>query len=177
MTSFVHTDYPTQHAGVARFEAAFESARALRQDFNGTKGLAAMLLAAVVAALLVVADQMIDTWADGQLLAAWVALWAVGFAALALFAGSARNLAQRLVRSLDAWSQAIAEARADQRLWAIAKTDPRIMADLQAALSRHASEESKVEAPAAEATFSPYASMRVPSLNSPKGRAHLSYYL
>lgn len=175
MTSFVHTDFPTQHAGIARVEAAIESARELRKDFNGTKGLAAMLLAAVVAALLVVADQLIGTWADGHLLAAWVALWAVGFAALALFASTARNLARRLVAALDAWSERIAQARADERLWAIARTDPRIMADLQAAMSRQAAE--TPQAAATVASFVPYTSPRVPSLDARKGRAHLSYFL
>jgi hypothetical protein len=45
-----------------------------------------MLLAAMVSALIVVADQLIDSWADGDLLAAWVVLWVVGFAAVALLA-------------------------------------------------------------------------------------------
>jgi hypothetical protein len=175
MTSFVHTDYPSQHAGVARVEAAIESARALRKDLNGTKGLAAMLLAAVVAALLVVADQVIDTWADGHLLAAWVAMWSVGFAALALFAGAARNAARRVVAALDAWSHRIAQARADERLMSIARNDPRIMSDLQAAISRHSAETSELPAVAPVASFEPYAS--VPSLTSSKGRAHLSYYM
>ncbi|HSV53271.1 MAG TPA: hypothetical protein VLJ57_14225 [Burkholderiaceae bacterium] len=176
MTSFVHTDFPTHHAGIARVEAAIESARELRKGFNGTKGLAAMLLAAVVSALLVVADQVIVTWADGQLLAAWIALWAIGFAALALFAGSARRVACRVVAALDAWSHRVAQARADERLWDIALTDPRIMSDLQAAMTRHAAETSDVAA-APVASFEPYTSPRIPSLDSRKGRAHLSYFL
>ena len=44
------------------------------------RGLATMLLAAVVAALVVVADRVIDNWADGHLLLAWVMLWVVVFA-------------------------------------------------------------------------------------------------
>ena len=96
-----------------------------------------MLLAAMVSALVVVADQLIDTWADGHLMVAWVALWVVGFAALALFAGAARKLAVTAVGSLDAWSRGVAKTRADERLWAIAKTDPRLMADLTAATARN----------------------------------------
>lgn len=133
MASFIQPSFPTQHLGVARIGSAAE---ALRRGFDSTKGLSAMLLAAMVSALVVVADQLIETWADGHLMVAWVALWLVGFAALALFAGAARKLAVTVVSALDAWSERIARARADERLWAIARTDPRVMADLTAAMSR-----------------------------------------
>jgi hypothetical protein len=133
---FVHTAYPTKHPGVARMEQAVQTARGLRSRFDGTRGLAAMLLAAVVAALLVVADQMIDTWAEGHLLAAWVALWAVGFAAIGLLAGTVRSLSGRVIRALDAWSARVAQARADERLWAIAQSDARVMAELKVAMAR-----------------------------------------
>lgn len=179
MTSFVNIDYPTVHPGVARFEAVVASARSAGKGFNATKGLAVMLLAAIGAALLVVADQVVDTWADGHLLAAWVALWAVGIAALALFAGSVRSLFKRLVARLDAWSYRVAQARADQRLWAIAKSDPRVMADLQAAIAR-GTPESEDAAKVEQATafsFADYASLRVPDAAARRGRAHLSYYL
>jgi hypothetical protein len=136
MASFVHVEYPTEHPGVARAEAVVAAAQDFRRGFDTTKGLAAMLLAAVASALLVVADQVIDTWADGHLLMAWVALWAVGFVAIGLFAGTARSLALRTVAALNAWSARTAQARADQRLWSIAQTDSRVMADLQTALSR-----------------------------------------
>lgn len=136
MTSFVHIDYPQAHPGVTRFENAVVSARQLRQGFDGTKGLAAMLLAAMVAALLVVADQLVDTWADGHLLAAWVVLWIIGFAATALLARPARRAARGVVSGLDAWSRSVAQRRADARLWAIAEQDPRVMADLKAAMTR-----------------------------------------
>lgn len=136
MTSFVHTDYPAQHPGVVRMENVIASAGRMRKGFDGTRGLAAMLLAAMVAALVVVADQLVDTWADGHLLAAWVVLWMVGFAATALFADTARHLAKRTVAGLDAWSQRVARARADARLLDLAHKDSRVMADLQAAMTR-----------------------------------------
>lgn len=136
MTSFVHVDYPQQHPGVARVEAAIQAAGSLRQGFDGTRGIAALLLAAVVSALLVLADRMVDSWADGRLMAAWVVLWLVAFAAMALFAAPARRLAVLLVQRLDGWSQRVARDRADQRLWAAAQSDPRVMADLKAAVAR-----------------------------------------
>ena len=136
MTSFIQPSFPTEHAGVVRVEAALSAAGALRRGFDSTKGLSTMLLAAMVSALLVVADQLIETWADGHLMVAWIALWLVGFAAIAIFAGAARRLAAAAMASLDEWSRAIADARADERLWRLAKGDPRVMADLQAAITR-----------------------------------------
>ncbi len=136
MTSFVNIQYPAEHPGVVRFEAALGAARQLRSGFDSSKGLAALLLAAVVAAVVVVADQLVESWADGQLLVMWVALWAVAFSAMALFAGTARRLATRVVAALDAWSRTIAQARADMRMWEAAKSDPRVMADLRVAMAR-----------------------------------------
>jgi hypothetical protein len=133
MASFLHPSYLARHPGVARIDSAVG---AVRGGFDSTKGLSAMLLAAMVSALVVVADQLIETWADGHLMVAWVALWLVGFVALAVFAGAARKLAVTVVGALDAWSARVAQARADERLWAIAKTDPRVMADLSAAMAR-----------------------------------------
>jgi hypothetical protein len=95
-----------------------------------------MLLAAIVAAFVVVADQMMATWADGHLLAAWVTLWAVAFAAVGLFAGVSKSLAIQAKQALNAWSTSMARRRSDERLWAIAQTDARLMSELQSALSR-----------------------------------------
>lgn len=136
MTSFIQPSFPSQHTGVVRIESALATVRAMRQGFDSTRGLSVMLLAAMVSALVVVADQLIDTWADGHLLAAWVALWLIGFAALAMFSAPARRVAVTVVSALNAWSARLARARADERLWALAKADPRVMADLDAARSR-----------------------------------------
>lgn len=106
------------------------------RSFDGARSLAALLLAAAVAALVVVADRLISTWADGHLLLAWVALWVVVFAGLALFAGTARSLARRTMRTLDGWSQGMAQARAEARLWDVARSDPRLMGELMQARMR-----------------------------------------
>lgn len=134
--SFVHVEYPSRHGAIARYEGVIASFTSLRKSLSKLGGLAAVLLAAMVSALLVVADQLIDTWVEGHLLAAWVLLWVIGFAAVALLAPAARGLARRLVGGLDAWSQRVARRRADERLWELARKDPRIMADLQAARTR-----------------------------------------
>lgn len=147
MTSFVHVHYPAEHPGVARAESVIAAARQMRRQFDGTRGLAAVLLAAVVSALVVAADRLVESWADGGLLFAWVALWAVAFAAIALFAGATRRTAHRVVRTLDAWSYRIAQKRADERLWSAAQSDPRVMADLQAAMTRSQAPAASVAAP------------------------------
>lgn len=107
-----------------------------RRSLDGARSLATMLLAAVVAALVVIADRLISTWADGHLLLAWVILWVVVFAGTALFAGTARQLASRAVMALDGWSKSVADKRAEARLWEIAKADPRMMAELVSARQR-----------------------------------------
>lgn len=145
MTSFVNVKYPAEHPGVVRLESALAAAGQLKKQVSGTRGLATLLLAAMVAAATVVAYQVMDSVAEGHLLVIWIALWAIAFAALALFAGVARRLAARAVQSLNAWSHAIAQARADVRLWEAAKADPRVMADLQMAITRHEGDFDAVE--------------------------------
>ena len=107
-----------------------------RRHFDGARGLAAMLLAAVVAALVVVADQVIESWVDGHVFLAWVLLWAVVFAATLVFAGTARRMGMRVMAALNQWSLSAAQRRAEARLWEIAKTDPRVMGELMAAQQR-----------------------------------------
>lgn len=103
------------------------------RGIDGSRSLAGMLLAAVVAALLVVADQLIETWADGHLLVVWVALWTVAFAALALLAPPLRQLADGAAVTLTRWSKARAARRADEAMLRVAEQDYRIMRDLQVA--------------------------------------------
>ena len=85
---------------------------------------------------MVVAYQVMDSVAEGHLLAMWMALWIVAFAALALFAGVTRQLAARAKSGLDAWARNRAQARADLRLWTMAKQDSRLMTELQVAMTR-----------------------------------------
>lgn len=105
---------------------------------DGSRTLAGMLLAAVMAALLVVADQLIDTWADGHLLAAWVVLWTVAFAALALLAPPLRHVAASTAGSLTRRLAGMRAAQAEARMWELASHDPRVMEEIHAAIARHA---------------------------------------
>ncbi len=103
---------------------------------SSSKTLANLLLAAGVAAWVVGVDQMIDSWAESHAVAAWLALWAVAVLAIVVLRGLTRHLAQNLMNGLDAWSAHVARCRADERLWLLAKSDPRLMSDLQVAMDR-----------------------------------------
>ena len=137
MTRFVNIEFAKDHPGVVRLESAIASAQHIGRGFSGKSGAATLLLSAIAAAVMVVAYEVMDSVAEGHLLVMWIALWMAAFVSLAVFAIPARNLTTRLKVGLDGWSRALAEARADERLWAAAKTDARVMADLQAAASRH----------------------------------------
>jgi hypothetical protein len=138
MARFVQTQFPTEHAGITRFERGFQSVAATVRDFKGARGAATLLLAALVSALLVVANQVIETWTEGHLLAAWIVMWLVGFAALALLAAPARRMAGSLRDTFAGWRASYTQSREDARLWEIALTDARVMADLSRAMSRDA---------------------------------------
>jgi hypothetical protein len=100
------------------------------------KTLSTLLLAAGVSALVVMADQMIDDWAETHVVASWLALWAVAVLAIAALRGVTRLMAQKLMGGMDAWSARVARRRADDRLWAMAQSDSRMMRDLQTAMDR-----------------------------------------
>ena len=103
---------------------------------TSAKTLSTLLLAAGVAALVVTTDQMIDDWAETHVLASWLALWVVAVLAIAALRGVTRMLAQKLMAGLDDWSAHVARRRSDQRLWAMAQSDSRMMRDLQTAMDR-----------------------------------------
>ena len=136
MTRFIDINYPAHHQGADRVESAIDAAKQVRRDFSGARGLATLLLSALTAAIVVVAYQVMDSVAEGHLLAMWMALWIVAFAALALLAGTTSQLAAQAKSRLDAWSRNRAQARADQRLWTMAQHDSRLMAELQMAMMR-----------------------------------------
>jgi hypothetical protein len=180
MTSFVHVDTPATHPGVVRAEAVIERVRSARRGFDGARGLAALLLAAIVSSLLVVADRLMSTSEEGGLLVAWVVLWGVAFVAIALFASTARALATRAVASARGAARRRAAARADEQFMAYAKHDPRILRDLQAIRTRQ--EAAEVVAPAntreqaLEVVAKRSANVRTPTLHEAMRRVNLGQY-
>ncbi|CAN7442649.1 hypothetical protein ASF11_02080 [Acidovorax sp. Leaf76] len=134
MTTFAHVDYPTEHLGVVRAENAAAALKRAATQFDGARGAATLLLAAVVSALLVVAHQVVDTWTEGHLLAAWMVLWLVAFAALALLTSPARRASAVLRVAGKAFTENRRRAAEDERTWQVAMKDPRIMAELNHAM-------------------------------------------
>lgn len=105
---------------------------------DDSRTLAGMLLAAVMAALLVVADQVIETWTDGHLLAGWVALWTVAFAALALLAPPLRQMTAFVAGGFFRKISNVRAAREEAHMWEMASRDPRVVDEIRAAMCRHA---------------------------------------
>ena len=134
MTNFAHVDYPTEHSAVIRAQNAAAAIKGIAASFDSARGASSLLLAAVVSALLVVANQVIDTWSEGHLLAAWMVLWLVAFAALALLSAPARRAAASLRAGFARWVESNRRAAEDQRTWQVAIRDPRIMAELNHAM-------------------------------------------
>ena len=134
MTSFAHVEYPTQHLGVVRAERAVEATRELARHFDGGRAGALLVLAVIVAAVLAVAN-VVETWTEGHLMAAWVVMWTVAFGALALYALPLRRAWTAVRQWLGHRAALRRQAAEDEKLWRIALTDERVMADLSRARS------------------------------------------
>ena len=138
LTSFAHVDQPTQHPGVARAEVVAASFRNAVRNFDATRSGASMLLAAIVSAFLVVANQVVETWTEGHLLVAWIVLWLVAFASLGILAAPASRMVAATRVGLQRWSIARRQAAQDRELWNLALTDSRVMADISRAMNMEA---------------------------------------
>jgi hypothetical protein len=135
MSKFIHIDQSTSHSGVERLENAASFFKSRSFHFNGSRALAAMLVTAVVAAVLVVANQLIETITDGHLFAAWIGLWAIGFAAMALLLDPVFAGVAALRKAWGQWLAARRLAAQDEKMWDLALRDARVMADIRAAAS------------------------------------------
>jgi len=142
-TSFASVHYPTQHPGVARVERTYGFLSHAGRIFDRARAAPSLLLAAMVAALVVVANQVVDTWTEGHLLAAWIVLWTVAFAALALLAAPARSASNALAATFKAWKERRVRDAQDDQYWQAALADARIMADISRAMSAAALDDVK----------------------------------
>lgn len=129
-----------QSAGAPESVVEAPSVKPVRKGLDGVRSLSLLLLAALVSTLAMAADQLVDTWADQHLFAAWVVLWLVVFTTIAVAAPKTRLLADAMVQGLNAWSRRVASERADARMWAAAQRDPRVMAEIRAAAMREGKE-------------------------------------
>jgi hypothetical protein len=134
MTRLVTTSTVSSSSSAAHMPAQVVVSSAKTSE--DSRPLAGMLLAAAMAALLVAADQVIDSWVDGHLLAAWVALWTVTFAALALLATPLRQVSNTGAGWLSAYLKARQERRQEEDMWELARHDSRVMAEIRMASIR-----------------------------------------
>lgn len=109
-----------------------------KKTLPASHALPAMLSAAVLASLLVVADQLIESWAEGHLLLAWVMLWSTLFTGLAVLARPLRIASEATALGLQNWLAARAQMRHEQAVWEFALQDPRMVQELRAARARSA---------------------------------------
>ncbi|RGE46384.1 hypothetical protein DZC30_04005 [Comamonas testosteroni] len=138
MSNFIFNSYCVEHPGVVRvYQADDERLAAIAaQQANKSSTSQWTVLAVLLAALAAGIFQATETWSDGHMLAAWIVLWAMAFASVALFTTPARR-ALRMVRSAyRAWTLSRQQAAADERIWNAALQDARLMADLARAMDR-----------------------------------------
>ncbi|WP_367066984.1 hypothetical protein [Oryzisolibacter sp. LB2S] len=135
MTQFVAIDLPLEHRGVARIEGAIHHLRDSATRFDAVRSGTPLLLAALVAALMALANQFMDSWSDGHLLASWTLMWLVAFVSMALLATPVRRALVALRGALRAWSEARRRHAEDEATWNAALQDARLMADLSRAMN------------------------------------------
>lgn len=93
--------------------------------------LAVLGLAAGVALLALASSRWLNTEADGFLLWAWMALWALLFVGCLVLSGTTGRMSQRVAWALNQWARRRALARADARFLALAQHDARLQAELR----------------------------------------------
>lgn len=164
MTSFVHVDQPLVHPGVRRAEVLLQRIAAARRNPASVRHLLALLLIAVVATAVAVAETLVSDWSESRLLAAWVVLCGALFAGAALYAHVLRGVVVRAADGVRAVAQRNAAARADARFLESARNDPRVMHELQAAITRLTSDQETMAAPSSTA---PVANRRANELRMP----------
>ena len=137
MTHLVHATPNSIHNGAVQPSLSNATRRKTQEQ---SRPLAGMLLAAGMAALLVTADQVINSWTDGHILAAWVALWTVTFAALAILATPLRKISNTGAAWVSAQLQARKARIEEAQMWEMASQDPRVLADIRMAWARQTEE-------------------------------------
>ncbi len=136
MISFMNPHFSQTHPGVGRLERVIQAAQSTLAFIDSAKGLATLLLAAIVATMMVVANEIIETWTDGHLLMAWIALWALAFSMLAIFSQPIKALVDDVSRQWAHWREMRQSRAQDARMWEVAHHDPRLMSEIRCAMQR-----------------------------------------
>jgi len=171
MTTFVQVEQPVQHAGVARAVAVAKELRSARGRLEGARGLAAGAVAIVAAGALVALDNMVMGLETADMFVAWVALSVLIFAVLAMGTNVAASLGDRLAAAWKAGAARRAIKRSDAQFLAYAAFDPRVMQELQVAVTRY-----EQEAPAAAAQVRRQINKEVASLYDATRRTRMAQY-
>jgi thiol:disulfide interchange protein len=132
MTSFVHVDQPGANLGVSRAPAVIGAGRTSKQP-AANAGLTLGLVIAAGAVFLAIANPLTTREIDGGWMVAWIAVCAILLAAIGLSAHKLTPFMKRL-------AERRAIARSDAQMYEFARYDPRLMQELQAALTRHQAE-------------------------------------
>lgn len=109
---------------------------AQRADLPGLRVVGALALAAVVWGLVVLTSDFFASWHEGSMMVTWVAFWAVAFLGMALFGDKLRPVTTPITRALRNMRIRRAIDRNEQLIRTSAKNDPRVMADIFAAMKR-----------------------------------------
>ncbi len=136
MSSYVQPNFPQTRGSATRLSHALNRARASVARLGNPATLASLLVAGGLAAVIVVAEQVVSAWADGHLLLAWIAMWLIVFGLLALFSGTIRSWPAQWQAQWQARRLAAGQRAADDRTWEAALADPRLMAELDSAWLR-----------------------------------------
>lgn len=102
------------------------------------RGASALMLAIGAALVLLAATAFFDTWSDHHLLIVWSLIWAFAFVGLAMLVAPLRRSTIILLNASRALRVRQQAAAADRKFWAVAESDPRIMADLRSVMTRDA---------------------------------------
>lgn len=135
MTRFVPAFTPRQEYSQS---TTVQASQVWTSGVTSTRTLAGIFLAAALSAILVIADKLIETWADGDSLLGWASLWMAVFVTLALFAPVLRRWSGAIARQLAGAFKAARQRDEESYLWELARHDPRIMAEIRCAQSRAA---------------------------------------
>ncbi|GGH65863.1 hypothetical protein GCM10010975_34090 [Comamonas phosphati] len=144
MSNFIYNSYSVEHPGVVHFYQADEQRlaglqAARRERYEPAPQPLLSYLIAGAAVLVVVFAALFESagsWSNGLLLSAWMVLWAIAFAGVALLYAPVRRTLKMMRYGYRAWVQSRQQAAADDRIWNAALQDARLMADLARAMDR-----------------------------------------
>ena len=144
MSNFIYNSYCVEHPGEVRIyqtqeeRLAAAAAPARRRVEYPRQPLLSYLIAGAAVLVLVAAKwlESAELQDNIPMLTAWVVLWTMAFAAIALFSTPARRAIQMVRSAYRAWTKSRQQAAADERVWNAALQDARLMADLARAMDR-----------------------------------------